>query len=278
MIQTYALHSISSEQNLSFSAVDYSRFKYGDEAIAEKFGANLAAGFIKKHSQYLLQAKELVVISSPYSFIPTATFAMKNYFVFALNRWLAENNLPVVCETKVHRNITYKEDYGALDATERYRLIGKDIFQIDAVFLANKTALFIDDIKITGSHERMITKMLDAYTVTSDSFLLYFAELVNKNIHPNIENKLNYAAVKTIHDLNKILLQGRFLFNTRVVKFLLNSEPQTFQLFMHDKPKRFKNELYDLAIGNKYHTMPVYAQNLNYLKALITVTEVVLLK
>ena len=102
------------------------------------------------------------------------------------NKWLAENNLPVVQETKVTRSITYKEDYGALDEAQRLTLIGNDTFQIDRDFLNNKVLIFLDDIRITGSHERMITKMLKEYGLENETHLLYFAELVNKNIHPNI--------------------------------------------------------------------------------------------
>jgi hypothetical protein len=147
---------------------------------------------------------------------------MKNYFVFRLNRWLAENNLPVVQETKVHRTITYKEDYGELNAEQRMSLIGNDSFHIDAEFLKGKTLIFLDDIKITGSHERMISKMIGQYNLHNDIYMLYFAELANLSIHPNIENYLNYHDVKSIFDLDVIISGGNFCVNTRVVKYILN--------------------------------------------------------
>src|SRR5476651_133243 len=151
---TYSLHKIHSGTSFGFDAGDYSRFKFGDERVAETFGTELAEGFISSVLATQPIKQQIVVISSPYAFIPTATFAMKNYFVFRLNRWLAENDLSVVQETKVHRTITYKEDYGELNAAERMSLIGNDSFHIDAAFLQGKTLIFLDDIKITGSHER----------------------------------------------------------------------------------------------------------------------------
>ena len=193
----YSLHKINNAETFDFSAFEYSCFKYGNDAIAEKFGNALAKGFIKEKLSNINIHKQIVVISSPYAFIPTATFAMKNYFVFTLNRWLAENNLPIVQETKVHRTITYKEDYGELSAADRMKLIGNDSFHIDSNFLADKILIFLDDIKITGSHERMITKMLSNYNLTNDTYLLYFAELINSDINPNIENYLNYFALRS---------------------------------------------------------------------------------
>jgi len=262
----YSLHKIAEQDQFSFSATDYSRFKYGDDVVSEKFGTELAEGFIKEILSVNHPDKQLVVISSPYSFIPTATFAMKNYFVFVLNRWLAANNLPVVQETKVFRTITYKEDYGELSEEERMRLIGNDSFHIDASFLKNKTLIFLDDIRITGSHERMILKMVAEYGLENDIYMLYFAELINKQIHPNIENYLNYFEVNSIFDLDPIINGSRFSINTRIVKYILNYEHDTFCIFLGNQSPAFAAQLYDMAIGNGYHTMADYSKNFNYIK------------
>ncbi|MEO6522059.1 MAG: phosphoribosyltransferase family protein [Mucilaginibacter sp.] len=262
----YSLHKIRTSVNFGFDAGDYSRFKFGDDEVANAFGTQLAEGFIREVLSKQPIHRQMVVISSPYSFIPTATFAMKNYFVFRLNRWLADHNLPIVQETKVHRTITYKEDYGELNAEERMKLIGNDSFHIDADFLAEKTLIFLDDIKITGSHERMISKMIQQYHLHNDIHMLYFAELANLDIHPNIENYLNYYEVKSIFDLDGIINGGNFSINTRVVKYILNYEHGSFCIFLENKSAAFIHQLYNMALGNSYHTMDSYALNLNYIK------------
>ncbi|HEY9194922.1 MAG TPA: phosphoribosyltransferase family protein, partial [Mucilaginibacter sp.] len=203
------------------------------------------------------------------SFIPTATYAMKTWFVYRLNRWLAAKGYPVVQETKVHRTITYKEDYGELDAEQRINLIGNDSFHIDKDFLLGKTLIFLDDIRITGSHERMIVKMADAYGLKNKMWMLYFAELVNKNIHPNIENFLNYHQVKTIFDLEPIVQAGNFMINTRIVKYILNYNANCFGIFIQNQSTDFVNLLYDMALGNGYHTIDAYAPNLNFIQNLL---------
>lgn len=265
MHSNYSLHKINSETSLGFDAGHYSRFKFGDDAVAQAFGTDLAEGFIRDVLSKEGEQQQLVVISSPYSFIPTATFAMKNYFVFRLNKWLAQHGYPVVQETKVHRTITYKDDYGALDAAQRMSLIGNDSFHIDAAFLKGKTLIFLDDIKITGSHERMILKMVNEYQLDNRMHLLYFAELCNPGIHPNIENYLNYHDVKSVFDLEKIIGSGHFVTNTRIVKYILNCDHDSFCVFIQNQSQRFNNELYNMALGNSYHTMDAYAHNLNYL-------------
>lgn len=270
---SYALHQIHHANEFAFDPAAYSRFKFGDELVAREFGEQLADGFIASYLQDNFIKEQIVVISSPYSFIPTATFAMKNYFIHQLNRWLVENNGLVVQEAKVHRTITYKEDYGALSAEERMQLIGNDSFHIDKQFLLHKTLLFLDDIRITGSHERMILKMVDEYELSNDIHLLYFAELANMNIHPNVENHLNYYQVKSVFDLEDIIKGGNFFFNTRIVKYILNTDFNTFSIFINNQTEDFINMLYNLALGNGYHTIDAYAPNLKIVKELITVKK-----
>jgi hypothetical protein len=266
MQSTFSLHKIHSENSLSFDPGKYSKFKFGNEIFAKEFGIALATGFIDHELKHYHIDNQIVVISSPYSFIPTATFALKNHFVYTLNYWLAENGFKVVQETKVHRTITYKEDYGELDAEQRMKLIGNDSFHIDRNFLVGKTLLFLDDIKITGSHERMINKMRDEFNLENDTYLLYFAELENKTIHPNIENQLNYYAVKSIFDLNDIINCLSFKINTRIVKYILKTDFSSFRIFIQNQTNDFISLLYNMALGNNYHIIEDYKTNLDYIK------------
>ncbi|HTE00649.1 MAG TPA: phosphoribosyltransferase family protein [Mucilaginibacter sp.] len=265
MHTTYSLYPINNASDFGFDPDDYSRFKFGDGEVSKYFGQTLADGFIKQHLDKQPIDQQIVVISSPYSFIPTATFAMKTWFVYQLNRWLAQHGYPVIQETKVHRTITYKEDYGELDAAQRISLIGNDSFHIDKDFLDGKTLVFLDDIKITGSHERMIMKMVGEYGLQNDIYMLYFAELVNPNIHPKIENLLNYHQVKTIFHLEPIIKSGNFVINTRIVKYILNYNFDCFCIFIENQTNDFVNLLYDMALGNGYHTIEAYARNLDFI-------------
>lgn len=263
---TFSLHKIHNTSDFGFSPDDYSQFKFGDDLVAKKFGKALADGFIKDFLEDNLLSEQIVVISSPYCFIPTATFAMKNYFVYQLNHWLVENGRMVVQEAKVHRTITYKDDYGALSAEDRIKLIGNDSFHIDKDFLKDKVLFFLDDIKITGSHEKMILKMVKEYELKNEIYMLYFAELANHDVHPNVENYLNYHKVRSVFDLDEIIRSGNFCFNTRIVKYILNCDFNSFTIFIERQTDDFIYNLYNLSLGNSYHTIDCYSENLNFLK------------
>ncbi len=268
--KTYSHHKVTSHGNLGFDPVAYSRFKFGDDGPAKEFGFGLADGFIAKVLLQLDNNRQMVVVPSPFSFIPTATFAMKVHFVSRLNRWLAAHGYPVLQEAKVHRTVTYKEDYGQLDAEQRMQLISNDSFYIDKTFVEGKVLLFLDDIRITGSHEKMILKMVDQFALENEIHLIYFAELTNPQIHPNIENWLNYYAVKSVFDLEDIVDGGNFLFNTRMVKYVLNCDHDAFCIFIQNRRPEFLCQIYDLALGNGYHTMENYALNLTYIRQKLT--------
>jgi hypothetical protein len=268
MLNRYSLHKINTIEQLSFSDIEYSKFKFGDGNIAKKFGQDLAKKFIKDILLNNYQGNQLVVISSPYSFIPTATFFMKNYFVFELNNWLAINQYPVIQETKIHRSSSYSEDYGNLNAKERMSLIGNDCFYIDNKFIENKTLIFLDDIRITGSHENVIVNMLSKINVNDNYYLLYFAELTNHLIEPNFENVLNYAYIDSVFKLNEIVNDKSFCINTRVVKYILNTDHDIFKVFIQDQNNEIINLIINMAIGNSYHNIDSYKSNFNYLQQL----------
>lgn len=265
----YSLHKISDVASIPFSEDEYSKFKFGDDVMAEKFGQQLAEGYIKNYLEKNEVKNDIIVFSSPYDFIPTASYYLKNYFIYYLNLWLIENNKNVVFESKIYRTTTYKEDYGALSASERLKLIGNDSFYIDKEFIKNKDLIFIDDIKITGSHEFMIKKMINEFNLENNYSIIYFSELINININPNIENFLNYHYVESLEEINDIIINSRFVFNTRVVKFILSSPIDHFNRFLSEKENHFKNQLLNFSIGNKYHLMDAYSTNLNELKNIL---------
>lgn len=268
-MNTYSLHKFKNKATLPFRAEEYSLFKFGSKNIARKYGTELAKGFIEGVLKPNPPKEQIVVCSSPYFFIPTATFAMKDYFIRELNYYLIANGMEAVEELKIHRTITYTQDYGEMSAEERTKLIGNDTFYMDAKFLEGKLVLFLDDVKITGSHERAIQKSIEINKVVpKDMWFIYFAELKNPKEDPKIENYLNHAYVKRLDDVNDVFRRDHLL-NTRVVKYILNSPKQDFKKFIEIQPQNLINNIYHLAIGNRYYKIKEYADNLKELGGMV---------
>ena len=267
---TYSLYKITDKNDCPFSDSEYSKFKFGENSYAEKFANELFEGFIENNKELILSHDEIVILPSPYLSIPTASNYLCHYFKLRMNKFLFDNKKKALAESKIYRNQTYTTVYGSLDFNDRVKLISNDTYYIDRNYISGKLCLFIDDIKITGSHEHIVKKILDEYNVEGEFAFVYFAELINKDIHPNIENYYNYFYVKDIHSLISIVNSVSFAFNTRIVKYILKLEEKDFLKLVAAVPTKLKHQLFDLALSNNYHTIEEYISNLDYINNSLT--------
>jgi len=76
--------------------------------------------------------------------------------------------------------------------------------------------------------------------------------------------------VKSISDLYSIINQNDFEFNTRIVKYILNSNPEACRLFLQKQSQSFINELFYKALGNEYYKFPEYSTNLQAIETLVS--------
>ena len=262
MTTNYSLHKITETENCPFSETDYSKFKFGDNAIAKKFAEELFEGFISTHADLILQHDEIVILPSPYLSIPTASNYLSFHFRTLLNNFLFENNRKALKESKIYRNQTYVTDYGNLDYDQRVKLISNDTYHIDKHLVDGKLCLFMDDIKITGSHEFIVKKILQEHQVSGHFVFIYFAELRNTDIHPKIENYYNYFHVKSVQHIIALINQHTFEFNTRIVKYILLLDVPDLIILLQSIPKNKIDTLFNLAVSNNYHTIDEYKENL----------------
>jgi hypothetical protein len=153
-------------------------------------------------------------------------------------------------------------------------MIYKDGFYLDANFLKDKFCLFMDDIRITGSHEKLIEKTLENHNIENlDRIYLYYGILQNSQIPAQFENELNFGQVKNLLDLNDIIKNESFILNTRATKFILNSNHEEFLNFIHYQRDGFIESLYDASVGNSYHLENKYHLNFQYLEKLVQEDE-----
>ena len=269
-IEKFSAFQVSDPKEFDFPAEKYSKFKFGSTNIALEFGHTLADRFINQLFKFSYSGIPIVVLPSAYSHIPTASYFMTIHFINKLNQYLYENDFAPVETGKISRSVTYREDYGEMTADERYNLIKGDKFHIDEALLKNKILIFLDDIKITGTHERIIIKMLDDFDIHNHCYMLYFAELTDPAICPKTENYLNHFFVKNLSDLHSIINRDDFEFNTRIVKYILNSNHEACHKFLQCQSKKFINTLYYNALGNEYYKFPEYITNLHAIEALVS--------
>lgn len=267
-IYKFSAQKFTSLEDLGFSDKDYSKLKYGSKRVARIFGVELGEAF-KKETELLnlIEGREVVIASAPYKFIPVASTILKDYFISSFNRYWAEEN-PSIQDLKVFRGHSYNADYGRMTEQERELAINSDDFYIDSNFIKGKVLFFIDDVRITGSHERRIKNLLETVGFDGTVVFLYYAEFIGEG-HPKIENELNYAFVKDLLSINYIIQNDEFIFNTRVTKYILSASKEEFKNFIDYQTKTFRNTLLTYAYGNEYSKLEEFKDNINYLKTVI---------
>lgn len=268
----FAAKKVINRENLEFSPAEYSRFKYGSRSVARKFGRELGKAVAEYLIPKLTPDIQIVISSSPYMFIPTASFALKDYIVATMNPILVKAGFKPIQETKTYRFTKYSTEYGHLPASERRKLVSSETFHIDREFIKDKFVIFVDDIVITGSHQARMEEMIDRLNLKDafkDCLFVYYAELVDPESDASIEGYLNYYSMKGLTDLDKIIKNDEFILNTRNVKYILGAPHVECTNFLEYQKESFIHKLYHETIGNHYHNEPAFKANFQYLELMV---------
>ena len=277
----YAVHSIINKDKLPIIADEYSKFKFGDISLANKYATELFEYFISNHSSWLNGKKDTIVIySSPYSNIPTSSYFLSKAFYDLLDNYLKErpNNLFKLKWGKINRCQTYTEDYGSLNANQRYQLIKNDTYVFAQKPSENDSLLFIDDISITGTHQKVIENLLKINNYKNECIFIYYTKLDNSCIEPNFENELNYSYVNSFNKLLDVINSNAFKITTRSLKYILRLPVTEFIYFLQSLSNSNKNGLieqfYSSSISNGYDKISEFKKNSLTLKSFLNQTNI----
>jgi hypothetical protein len=254
------LHSITSS-GVPFSKAEYSVFKYGSRKISLKMGKELGkslAGFLTEFNCSEMQ--DIILYSSPYDSIPTSSLYLTEHCYEHIR-----NATPFNCRMgKVNRLNTYAENYGAMSAVERFALISRDTYSFKEIPDPNDLLLFVDDVSITGTHQKVIENLLDIHNMPNKCLFVYYGKLTD-NSPPQIEAELNSSSVNGYLSLAELVLSGDYVPTTRAIKYILSFGSVDLALFFGLINKRcpsFFSELLMLASANKYDKIAAYSGNI----------------
>ncbi len=241
----------------------YSKFKFGDKE-ATHWLANILAETLWEHYQYQLLSEQIVVIPSPYNFLPNAASMLTKEVVNLLNQQLWKKTDLVLETTIIHRKVNYTLDYGFMGQKEREKLIGNDNFYVNKSFIKDKTLIFIDDIFVTGAHERRLQQLLVDEHINNNCLFAYYGEYTGTN--EVFEGKLNKWCFETTNHkefFTTAAINNNYVI-VRVVKELLSMDFFDFKEILSEMYKinpNFVEQIYNGAIGERYHLIPKYQPN-----------------
>jgi hypothetical protein len=254
-----------------FSAAQYSRYKYGSVAAGEAFARALGEAFCECRPE-LVRVPKLLMTSSPYTYVPTAATTLARSLQPVLNAARAEAGLSAAPLVQVDRIGTSAGDYGTLSAPARDRRMAASVlsfrqFPPDQVRGAH--LLVVDDVRVTGAHQRCVMRASDDMPFLARTFL-YIAcfRSASSRFDPTQENALNHAAVSTLGDLAGIVAGGDFSWNVRVCKFVLDqANRHGLPRFLSEMPGWFVRDLHRNSCRDGYAHMAAYAPSHEVVRA-----------
>jgi hypothetical protein len=239
-----------------FDAARYSRYKYGSTTAAGWFARALGQAFLDRYPR-LADEPRLLIASSPYRRVPTAANAVATGFATVLNAARAGRGLAPA------RMAASSGDYGTLSAAARTQLMAVNALSFDRLRPCADGAhlVVVDDVKVTGAHQRCLTRASETLPFGSRTFahIAAFDGAGTQRLDPALEDRLNHAVIGTLDDLGGLVRDGDFTWNVRVCKFLLSAANRgDLPSFLARMPDRFVRELRHNSLIDGYARMTDY--------------------
>ena len=251
----YNRYVFSDLENADFDITQYSRLKFGDDDAARKIGYDLANGFFEKHSALLL-ANQCVIIPSPYNVVENAATIMAKYFMYRLNELLVEANGNHLDWSIIHRKVSYIQDYGFLDKEKRAALINNDDFYMNTEYLEGKLLIFVDDVKITGTHEDKLINIIQKRYIKNKVMFVYYTSYIGNDA--SVESRLNFAAIEKPSDYVSLVCSHKTRMIIRPMKYLLGQSPDVLKKTLDGLPADAIRDLYLGSLCEGYYRLPTY--------------------
>ena len=255
--QQFAAHQFSTLETAPFDPKMYSRLKFGSDNDARLMGHQLATEFFFAHGDMLL-SNQCVVISSPYNHLPNAATVMTKHFIDRLNELLVFTQGAHVEYTVVHRKVSYTADYGFLSKEKRRGLIDNDTFHFNREFVKGKLLIFVDDVRITGTHEEKLIEVMQSEGIDNEALFLYFANYTGNQ--PDIEAALNFAAVSNMADFVSLTKSPNHHIIIRPIKYMLSRTVDELKQTLPGFSDDIVFEMYYGCLAEGYYKIPSYQQ------------------
>jgi hypothetical protein len=168
---------------------------------------------------------------------------------------------------QIARKQTFFNDFGTMSAGERAASIDRDHFELGRPVAAHARIIYLDDIRITGAHERKIISSLRQQHVANDMFIVHYAELQDATVNPTIESDLNFCAFAGFEDVARLpRTSAHFALNARFTKHVLGQSRERFVWFAALQNRGFLRQLYSAIQANGYDKVAGFIENVRVLE------------
>ena len=218
-MERLALYTISKDK-ITFDIDQFSLFKHGEHEATNFYALKLAKHFISSYKPH--ECSEIVFASSAYRNIPVAATLLTHLFIRHLED-LTGNKYKIM---RLYRQNLTKGDFSTMSLANRSRTMQSTKIKIKGRKHLKKNVVVIDDIIITGSHERRLQQLFYGEDISSLTFL-YLVEVLNVGEKTSFENELNKANMNNWEQWLSLALKDP-LVTVRFLKFLMQIDSQYY--------------------------------------------------
>ncbi|WP_339815429.1 phosphoribosyltransferase family protein [uncultured Imperialibacter sp.] len=235
-----------------FDACRYSQFKYGCHVSARIYADQIAERLLRDYGHW--QNEQVIVCASAYKVAPTAAEAIAQLVYESLQGYF-----PLLQKAKVRRETVFANDYGSMPTADRFSLMDRNILTIDDRLFRHKKLILVDDLRVTGAHERKLT---DTISGVVDEVVFAYVGFLQGDFLPSVEFDINNTAITSVNDILRIIEKGLFHVNARVCKYVLSYQNLgELRSFLLNIPPAVLSRLDECICGDGYHVMPEYETN-----------------
>lgn len=214
---------------------EYSRFKFGDGEVSQKYGSMLG----ELACQDVDPMDDILVTSSAYCFAPPASESLVIPFVQKLREEGVNANTFKISKAKLAT-----DNYASLSFSERARTLQSDLILPDDRNLKGKKVIALDDIRVTGLREAALKSLFEDVGVNQASFY-YVLDVEGGKEYPQTEAIINIRSVCTIEDAIALAQKPGFVPNVRLCKFIISRSITDLEHFCKSVSKDIANIVID---------------------------------
>ncbi|MEQ8685906.1 MAG: phosphoribosyltransferase family protein [Imperialibacter sp.] len=249
---SYRSDTFYDQEGFLFDTRQYSLFKYGCHESAQAYASQIAAQLLLDYGHW--QNEQVIVCASAYKVAPTAAEAIAQLVYEALQTYF-----PFLQKVKVGRETVFPNDYGSMSAADRFSLMDRNVLTIDDHLFRKKKLILVDDLRVTGAHER---KMTDTIAGVVDEVVFAYVGSLQGDFPASVEFDINNTSIASVNDILTIIGKDIFHINARVCKYVLSYQNLVeLRTFLLEIPPAVLTRLDECICGDGYHVMPEYETN-----------------
>lgn len=267
---------VPNKDNNVLSLDDYSRFKYGDGQVSGYFGEMMAQQFMATYGRWDT-GEPLYITSSAYKVARPAAGSLVLPFMREAKKIAESEGKTIELRPfKIDRANLTEGDYAKMSARERTEIMLKNGLSLPLnLDLKDAQVLALDDVCVTGAHEKSIDKVLSTAGVRWIGYL-YILNVPDGKSNPTLESALNCSAIGTIDDIIDIVNDKHLQPNARLGKHILSQSPEDIVRFSLATTALVKNKILSDIEGDGLEKMQRYKFGHELLRRSPSVDELVM--